>query len=135
MLSFLTAHQAVNRFPSSPIRPKGLCFDPGCHAPRGARLYWDSLPAFSDIGDPSLITISKYGIQKIYKIKTTTLVVFTVSYTYSLESHLHIQNCTLHLHDQSAEPTCSEPLQVCWQSRMWKITVVFSVPTRIENSC
>ena len=60
-----------------------------CHARRRKTLYWDFLPAFSDIGGPSLITISKYRIQK-YKIKTTTVVVFTVSYTYSLESHLHI---------------------------------------------
>ena len=94
-----------------------------CHAWRRETLDWDSLPAFLDIGGPSLITISKYRIQK-YKIKTTTVVVFTVSYTYSPESHLHIQNCTFHLHDQSVEPTCGEPLQVCWPSRMRKIMVI-----------
>ena len=39
------------------------------HARRRERLDWDSLPAFSDIGGPSLITVSKYRIQKKKKNK------------------------------------------------------------------
>ena len=46
-------------------------------------IYWDSLPALSDV-----------GMSKSYKC-------IDISYTkiYNSESHLHIQNYTLHLHD------------------------------------
>ena len=39
----------------------------------------------------------------------SSVVVFTVSYTYSSESHLHIQNYTFHLHDRSTKPTMMNP--------------------------
>ena len=53
-------------------------------------IYWDSVPALSDI----CVSKSYNCINMLYtKIqnKTTTVVVFTVSHTYSPESHLHIQ--------------------------------------------
>ena len=71
-------------------------------------MYWDSLPVLSDVGmsnSYNCINISYTIIQN----KTTTVVVFIVSHTYSSESHLHIQNYTLQLHDQSAEPTMMNP--------------------------
>ena len=71
-------------------------------------MYWDSLPALSDVGmsnSYNCINISYTIIQN----KTTTVVVLIVSHTYSSESHLHIQNYTLHLHDQSVEPTVMNP--------------------------
>ena len=56
----------------------------------GARLYWDTLPAFSDISEPKSYNCIKISYTKIQN-KTTTVVAFTLSYTYSHESHLHIQ--------------------------------------------
>ena len=49
------------------------------------------------------------------------------------ESHLQIQNRTFTFTNQSTEPTCSEPLQVCWPSCMRMFSA--SVPTRIKNPC
>ena len=49
----------------------------------GARLYWDSLPAFSDIDRPKSNNCIKISYTKIQN-KTITVVVFTVSYTYSV---------------------------------------------------
>ena len=46
-------------------------------------------------------------------------------YTFT-ESHLQIQNYTFTFTNQSTEPTCSEPLQVCWPSSIWKSSDVFS---------
>ena len=55
----------------------------------GAKLYLDSLPAFSNISGSKSYNCIKISYTKIQN-KTTTVVVFTVSYTYSYESHLHI---------------------------------------------
>ena len=55
-------------------------------------------------------------------------------YTYT-ESHLQIQNCSLTITNQSVEPTCSEPLLVCWSSCMRCFQMSSSVPTRIKNPC
>ena len=54
-------------------------------------IYWDSLLTFSDIGRRKSYNRIKISYTKLQN-KTTTVVVFTVSYTYSYESHLHIQN-------------------------------------------
>ena len=99
----------------------------------GARLYWDSLPAFSDIGRPKSYNCIKISYTKIQN-KTTTVVMFKVSYTYSPESHLHIQKTLhLHLHDQSAQPTMMDSCwfvgpAVCERSRTSS-----SVPTQIKT--
>ena len=63
----------------------------------GARLYWDSLPAFSDIDRPKSNNCIKISYTKIQN-KTITVVVFTVSYTYSSESHLHIHIQKLYIY-------------------------------------
>ena len=128
-------------------------YDCVCHAPipsptrladphrvRGARPYTETLYLF--FLKPNLylwVWPTTYNRIKIsytkLQIKITTVVVFTVSYTYSFESHLHIQNYTLHLHDQSAEPTVMNPYwcagpAVCGRSRTSS-----SVPARIKNPC
>ena len=46
-------------------------------------------------------------------------------HTYT-ESHLQIQNCTFTITNQSAKPTCSEPVLVCWPSCMRMFSDVFS---------
>ena len=79
-----------------------------CHARRRETIYWDSLPALSDVGMSKSYNYINISYTKLQN-KTTTVVVFTVSYTYSSGSHLHIQNYTLHLHDQSAEPIVMNP--------------------------
>ena len=77
-------------------------------------IYWDSLLFFfffsdlSDLGRPKSYNIIKILYTK-FQNKTTTVVVFTMSYTYSSESYLYIQNYTLQLHDQRAEPTMMNP--------------------------
>ena len=75
------------------------------------------------------INISYTKIQN----KTTTVVVFTVSYTYSFESHLHIQNYTFYLHDQSAEPTVMNPYSCAGPVECGISLSPSSVPTRIEK--
>ena len=115
-----------------------------CHAPipgptrlvdpnrvRGARPYTRTLYLFFFLlnrtgtcgYDPHLIKESKYHIhiQKNYHRSG----VHQNLYTY-IESHLQIQNCTFTITNQSAEPTCSEPLQVCWPSCMRILSDVFS---------
>ena len=72
---------------------------------------------------PHIITESKWYIQ--FK-RTTTEVVSIKIYTHITESHLFIQNCTFTFTNQSTEPTCSEPLQVCWPSCMRMFADVFS---------
>ena len=60
-------------------------------------IYWDSVPALSDIG----VSKSYNCINMLYtkiKNKTTTVVVFTVSHTYSSESHLHIQKLYIYIY-------------------------------------
>ena len=92
--------------------------------------YWDSLPDIFFLKPtgtcgygPHLITESKYYIQ----IKRTTTGVVSIKiYIHITESHLLIQNCTFTLTNQSTEPTCSEPLQVCWPSCMRMFADIFS---------
>ena len=64
----------------------------GCEA-----IYWDSLLTLSDIG----VSKSYNCINRLYtKIqnKTTTVAVFTVSHTYSPESHLHNQKQYIYIY-------------------------------------
>ena len=55
----------------------------------------------------------------------TSYNIIKISYTFT-ESHLQLQNCTFTFTNQSTEPTCSEPLLVCWPSSMRKSSDVFS---------
>ena len=95
-------------------------------------IYWDSLPALSDIGMSKSYNYINILYTKIQN-ETTTVVVFTVSYTYSSESHLHIQNYTLHLHDQSVEPTVMNPNSCAGPAECGRSLSPSSVPTRIEK--
>ena len=61
------------------------------------------------------------------RIKRTTPGVVSIKiYTHILSPILQIQNCTFTFTNQSTEPTCSEPLQVCWPSCMRMFADVFS---------
>ena len=95
-------------------------------------IYWDYLLTFSDIGEPKSYNIIKISYTK-FQNKTTTVVVFRVSYTYSSESHLHIQNYTLHLHDQSADPIVMNPYSCAGPAECGRSLSPSSVPTRIEK--
>ena len=95
-------------------------------------MYWDSLPTLLDVGmskSYNYINISYTIVQN----KTTTVVVFTVSHTYSSESHLHIQNYTLHLQDQRAEPIMMNPYLCAGSAECGRSLSPSSVPTRIEK--
>ena len=96
--------------------------------------YWDSLPGLSDVGMSKSYNYINISYTKLQN-KTTTVMVFTVSYTYSSESHLHIQNCTLHLHGQSAEPTMMNPYLCAGPAECGRSLSPSSVPTRIKNPC
>ena len=89
----------------------------------GARLYWDSLPTFSDIGGPKSYNCIKISYTKIQNI-TTTVVVFTVLYTYNLESHLHIQKLNIYIYKSKRGTYCDEPLLVYWPSSIRKIAEI-----------
>ena len=95
-----------------------------CHDRRHERLYWTGTLylLFQTLVVPSLITVSKYRIQNTNK--TTTALVFTVSYTYSLESHLHIQNIYIYIYKSERGIYYDKPLLVCWPSYMRKIANV-----------
>ena len=67
------------------------------------------------------INISYTKIQN----KTPTIVVFTVSHTYSRESHLPIQKLYIYIYRSERRTYSDVPLIVCWPSRMRKITVSF----------
>ena len=90
--------------------------------------------ALSDVGMSKSYNCINISYTKLQN-KTTTVVVFTVSYTYSSESHLHIQNYTLYLHDQSAEPTVMNPYSCVGPAECGRSLFSSSVPTRIENQC
>ena len=80
-------------------------------------IYWDSLPDF-------------FSKQNLYLwVWPTSYNIIKISYTYQknyhrsgvhqnlytfIESYLQKQNCTFTFTNQSAEPTYSEPLLVCW---------------------
>ena len=55
----------------------------------------------------------------------TSYNIIKILYTFT-KSHLQLLNCTFTFTNQSTEPTCSEPLQVCWPSCMRMFTDVFS---------
>ena len=100
---------------------------------RGARPYTGTLYLLYQTWlCPSLITVSTYHIQKLQN-QTTTVVVFIVSYTYSSKAHLHIQNYTLHLHDQREEPTVMNPYSYAGLAECGRSLSPSSVPTRIEK--
>ena len=87
-------------------------------------IYWDSLTDF--FFDFFYRIKISYTYQKNYHRRGVHQSgVHQNLYTFT-ESHLQIQNCTFTFTNQSAEPTCSEPLLVCWPSSMWKFSDVFS---------
>ena len=59
-------------------------------------IYWDSLFILSDVGVSKSYNCINISYTKIQN-KTTTVVVFTVSHTYSPESHLHIQKLYIYI--------------------------------------
>ena len=103
---------------SEPIKRSAVRCE--CHARRRERLDWDSLLSFSDIGGSKSYICIKISYTKIQN-KTTTAVVFTVSYTYNPESHLHIQKPYIYIYKSERGTYCDGPLLVCWPSCMRKI--------------
>ena len=87
-------------------------------------IYWDSVPALSDIGVPKSYNCINMLYTKIQN-KTTTVVVFTVSHTSNHESHLHIQKLYIYIYRSKSRTYSDEPLLECWPSRMRKITISF----------
>ena len=94
-------------------------------------IYWDSLPDFFFFNSrsgtcgygPHLITKSKSHIHKQKNYHRSGVHQNLHPFT---ESHLQIQNCPFTITNQSTEPTCSEPLQVCWPCCMRMFADVFS---------
>ena len=110
--SFLGLAGYYRRFYHAPIPGPTRLADPN-RFPGRETIYWDSLPDF--FFKTKLVPV---GMAHTYnRIK--------ISYTF-IESHLQIQNYTFTFTNQSAEPTCSEPLQVCWPSCMRMFADVFS---------
>ena len=107
----------------TPMETQGKVYCP-CHSRRRERLDWDSLPALSDISVSKSYNCINMLYTKIQN-KTTTVVVFTVSHTYSPESHLHIQKLYIYIYRSKSGTYSDEPLLVCWPGRMRKITVSF----------
>ena len=85
-------------------------------------IYWDSLPDFFLY---YRIKISYTYKKNYHRSGVHQSSVHQNLYTFT-ESHLQIQNCTFTFTNQSAEPTRSEPLLVCWPSNMQKFSDVFS---------
>ena len=93
-------------------------------------IYWDSYLIF--FFKAELVPVG-YGPTSYNRIKISNTYqtnyhrsgVHQNLYPYT-ESHLQIKNCTFTITNQSAEPTCSEPLLVCWPSNMRKYSDVFS---------
>ena len=113
----------------TPIPGPARLADPN-RFPGRETIYWDSLPDFFFHLFflkpnwylwvwPTLIIESKY--QKNYHRSGVHQNLYTFT-----ESYLQIQNCTFTFTNQSTEPTCSEPLQVCWPSCMRMFSDVFS---------
>ena len=100
----------------------------------GAKLYWDSLAAFSDIGGPKSYNLIKISYTKIQN-KTTTLVVFTVSiHTVPSPIYIYIYKIVhLYLPNQSAKPTGDGTLQVCGQTLCRRSRTSSSISTRIKT--
>ena len=86
---------------------------------------WDSLPDFFFFLKANRhLWVWPTSYNRI--TRTTTGVVSIKIYTHITESHLQIQNYTFTFTNQSTEPTCSEPLQVCWPSCMRMFADVIS---------
>ena len=85
-----------------------------CHA---------SFPGPARLADPNRVRGARLKIRTLYLFFffKTELAPVGMAHTYNnskshihiTESHLLIQNCTFTFTNQSTEPTCSEPLQVC----------------------
>ena len=113
-------------FCHTPIpRPTGMA-DP--NQVQGARLYTGTFYLFFflraelvPVGIQTISVITK--IIYIYK-RTITGVVSIKIYIHILSPIYIYKNCTFTCTNQSAEPTCSEPLLVCWSSYMRKIVDV-----------
>ena len=108
---------------------------PNLDGRRGARLYWDSLPAFSNIGGPKSYNKIKISYTR-YKNKTTTIVVFTVSIHIVLSPiYINIyQKLYIYIYIIRAQNLqvmdpykCTSPT-VCGRSRTSSL-----VPTRIKT--
>ena len=119
-----TLMRAIQNFSKKPSEPFAIVWERYkdllhalCHAPIPGptrladpnrfpgreTIYWDSLPDF------------------FFKTELVPVGVWPTSY----ESYLQIQNCTFTITNQSTEPTCSEPLLVCWPSYMQMFSDVF----------
>ena len=98
-------------------------------SPRHETIYWDSLPVFFFFFRAKLVPVDIQTISVITKIiyiykRTTTGVVSIKIYTHILSLIYIYKNCNFTFTNQSTEPTCSEPLLVCWPSCMRKIADV-----------
>ena len=117
-------------------RPPGGALEIVHVTPEGARDWTGTLYLlYQTLVCPSLITVSTYRIQKKIQNKTTTVVVFIVSHTYSPESHLYIQKLYIYIYRSERRTYSDEPLLVCWLSRMRKSLSPSYAPTQIENPC
>ena len=85
---------------------------------------WDSLPDFFFLKANWHLWVWPTSYNRIKR--TTTGVVSIKIYTHILSPILQIQTCTFTFTNQSTEPTCSEPLQVCCPSCMRMFADVFS---------
>ena len=117
------------------------CRDRFCHTPirgptrkadsswvLGARLYTGTLYLFFflraeivPVGMQKVSVITK--IIYIHKRNTIGMVSIKI-YTYILSPIYIYKNCTFTFTNKSVEPTCSEPLLVCWPDSMRKIADV-----------
>ena len=95
---------------------------------RGTRLYTGTLYLFFflrvelvPVGTQTISVITKI----IYINKRTTGVVSIKIYTHIPSPIYKYKICTFTFTNQSAEPTCSEPLLVCWPISMRKLSYVF----------
>ena len=112
--------------PAHLLRPNSR-FDPigGSELVSGREtIYWDSLPALSDINISNSYNYINISYSKVQN-KTTTVVVFTVSYIYSTESHLHIQKLYIYIYCSERGTYIDEPLLVCWPGRMRNTAIFF----------
>ena len=98
-------------------------------------LYHTPIPGPTRLVNPNRVRGARPYIGTIYLIFfpkpnlylwvwPTSYNIIKISYSFT-ESHLQLQNCTFTFTNQSTEPTCSEPLQVCWPSCMQMLSDVF----------
>ena len=92
-------------------------------------IYWDSLPDF--FFKPNwylwvwLTSYNRIKLSYTYQKNYHQSGVHQNLYTFT-ECYIQIQHCTFTFTNKSTEPTCSEPLQVCWPSSIRKSSDVFS---------